>query len=466
MREQLLVQAHSGFGGGHLGIRRTLARLRRTYYWIGQSEDTKRFLARCDQCSRYHRGKQPKQGLLQPTVVTEPFERVGIDITGPHPVSKNGFKYILTIIDLFSKYSVCVAMRNHEATTCAEVFYTYWITKFGAPLQVLTDRGAEFESKLMADLCRLMGIQKLRSTSYEPRTCGCVERLHLTLNAMLAKAMSEGQTDWDRHLAAVTAAYNATPQESTGFSPYFMLFGAEMRTPLEIVAGVNPADSEGQQVPVDDWVERKLLILSRAHRLAREHLAKAAERSKTYYDRNVKTKKFEAGQFVWVFNPRRYVHKSHKWTMMYYGPFRVEKVLSDVNLVVRRTPRADPQVVHIDKVKLYHGDPPEDWREVGPNGTVSGEHPPRRVRNSRSRKSSCAAEDGEQQPESQRPMRQRNAPARWNDYVLGEVRDREHSVQFATEERAATPDAVPRSAPYAVNNAVNRGGRQCVNAKL
>ena len=424
LRPQLLEQAHSGLGGGHLGVRRTLARLRQCYYWIGQSEDTKRYLARCEQCCRYHRGKQPKQGVLHPTVVVEPFERIGIDITGPHPVSKNGFKYILTIIDLFSKYSVCVAMRNHEATTVAEILYTYWITKFGAPKQILSDRGAEFESKLMADLCRLLGIQKLRSTSYEPRTCGCVERLHLTLNAMLAKAMSEGQTDWDRHLSAVTAAYNATVQESTGYSPYYILYGSEMRTPLEIVAGINPVDHEVSSV--DEWVDRKLQILSRAHNIVRENLGRAAERSKTYYDRRVKTKQFEEGQFVWVFNPRRYVHKSHKWTMMYYGPYRVEKVLSDVNLVVKRTPRADAQVVHIDKVKLYRGDLPAVW--TGAEMTKEEHVRPPRVRIPRGRRSSEAADDGEEQLESQRPTRQRTAPARLNDYVRGAVEDSDHRV--------------------------------------
>ena len=427
MRQQLLNQAHSGLGGGHLGARRTLARLRCRYFWIGQSEDVKRLLGSCTQCSRYRRGMQPRQGLLHPTVVSEPFERIGIDITGPHPVSKNGFRYILTIIDLFTKYAVCIAMRNHEAVTVSEVLYTHWITKFGAPMQLLSDRGAEFESQLMADLCRLMGIEKLRSTSYEPRTCGCCERLHRTLNAMLAKAMSDGQLDWDRHLAAVTAAYNATPQESTKFSPYFLLFGSEMRTPLEIISGVNPADYEPRTVSVDEWVNRKLEILSQAHRLTRENLLKAAGRQKTWYDRRVKVKQFEPGQLVWVFNPRRYVGKSHKWTMMYYGPFRVEKVLSDVNLVVKRTPKSNPQVVHVDKVKLYQGDVPEVWRQAARTATEVEDamvQPKRVVKprgGQRRRRISLDDNSDAEQQVLQRPVRQKALPARLEDFVLSTV---------------------------------------------
>src|SRR5207247_1778190 len=135
----------------------------------------------------YHQGKVSRKGQLQTTEVGEPWERIAIDLTGPHPISNSGNVYILTMIDLFSKWAEAIPIPNKEATTVARALFDVILSRFGMPIQILSDNGLEFENKLLKELCRLLDIDKLHTTAYKPSTNGAVERPHRTMNSMLAK---------------------------------------------------------------------------------------------------------------------------------------------------------------------------------------------------------------------------------------------------------------------------------------
>jgi len=103
-----------------------------------------------------------------------PWERIGIDVTGPHPRSSKGNVYIITAIDHFTKYAFAMPARNHEATTVARFLVDKIITQFGAPRQSLSDRGAEFEGKIIKELCDVMDMDKLRTTTYHASCNGSI----------------------------------------------------------------------------------------------------------------------------------------------------------------------------------------------------------------------------------------------------------------------------------------------------
>lgn len=128
-------------------------------------------------------------------------------MTGP----SRSNQYILTLVDHFSKWAEAIPLRNHTALTVARALMTHVFSKYGAPRQILTDRGSEFESSLFQELLRWMGIDKLRSTALRPACNGVVERFHRTLNSMLGKVVSESQRDWDEWVPFVLSAYRATP---------------------------------------------------------------------------------------------------------------------------------------------------------------------------------------------------------------------------------------------------------------
>ena len=153
----------------------------RDRYWPGWSEDVCRFLRTCRPCMQYHRGPPPRLAQLKPMLVGEPFERVSINITGPHPRSVRGHVFLLKVMDHFTKWAEAIPLRNHTAATVARVLMLNVFSRFGVPLQLLSDRGSEFESVLFNELCQWMGIDKIRTTAYRPSTNGMVERYHSCL---------------------------------------------------------------------------------------------------------------------------------------------------------------------------------------------------------------------------------------------------------------------------------------------
>ena len=349
LRDEFISVAHGGMTGGHFGRRRTSAAIQSRAYWPSWRTDMERFLRHCVPCARYHRGVIPRQADLQPTLVGEPWERVSVDITGPHPRSSRQNQYILTCLCNFSKWAEAIPIANHTANTVARALMTHVFSRFGAPVHLLTDRGPEFESELFTQLMKWMEVDKLRTTAYQPSTNGAVERFHRTLNTMLGKVVKESQRDWDDRLPAVMAAYRASPHEATGFSPNRLFLGREVRMPLDLVMGL-PLD-EFQCVNVDEFVEKSQEQMASAYAIAREHLGVAAQRRKTTYDIRVRQQQFGVGDWVWYWYPRRYPLKSPKWQKGYTGPYLVVRKIEPVNFVLRKSPRAKPFVVHVNKLK-------------------------------------------------------------------------------------------------------------------
>jgi len=130
------------------------------------------YCLRWDACARYHKKGVKKKGELQAMCVGSPWEGLAIDITGPHPLSGKENKFIITVIDHFTKYAFAFPVRNHEAKTVAKYSVERVFLIHGVPLQLLSDRGAEFEGHIFKEICELLGVDKLRTTAYKPSTNG------------------------------------------------------------------------------------------------------------------------------------------------------------------------------------------------------------------------------------------------------------------------------------------------------
>jgi transposase InsO family protein len=360
-RPDFIRLLHSGVTGGHMGLTKTCEQVKARAYWIGWASDVRTELTKCNACAQYHMGNAPRQVGLQPMPVGEPWERLGIDITGPHPRSSRGNEYALTVVDHFSKWAEAYAIPNHKAMTVARKLVNELFTRFGTPLQILSDQGTEFGSQLMNEIYSWLDIDKIRTSPYRPQTNGATERLHRTINQMLAKCIAHNQRDWDQRLPFVMAAYRASVHESTGYSPNYLILGREVYAPLDVVLGV-PEEEETQWRSTDDFVAERQRICRESYTCARDTLQKCAQRRKVYYDVRVKPKTFSVGSWVWYFTPRKYVGKSAKWTKNYTGPYLIVRVIPPAVAVIQKSKRARLLTVHFDKLKLCRGNTPAAWR--------------------------------------------------------------------------------------------------------
>ena len=150
---------------------------------------------------------------------------VATDIMGPFPKTAAGNTHILVISDYFTSWVEAYPIPNLEATTVAKKLVSNFFLRFGAPEQLHADQGRNLESNVITELCKMLGIIKTRTTPYHPQSDGLVERLNRTLLNMLALATADHQTSWEDHLQGLCLAYNTSVHPTTGYTPFFLMFG-------------------------------------------------------------------------------------------------------------------------------------------------------------------------------------------------------------------------------------------------
>lgn len=157
-----------------------------------------------------------------------------MDIVGPLPRSKAGNRYILVLCDYATRYPEAVPLRSIDAEHVAEELIKIF-ARVGVPEEILTDQGSNFMSKLLAELYSLLHIHSIRTSPYHPQTDGLVERFNKTLKSMLRKAVDTEGKNWDKLIPYLLFAYREVPQASTGFSPFELVYGRNVRGPLDVL---------------------------------------------------------------------------------------------------------------------------------------------------------------------------------------------------------------------------------------
>ena len=129
------------------------------------------------------------------------------------------------------------AISNQRATTRAKVLVRNWICRFGVSDSIHSHQGRNFESKMFSEMCQLLSINKTRTSTYHPEGNGQVENLHKTLRSMLKARVEDNPATWDEHLDFCMMAYRSSVHSSTGHTPFELMFGREMRIPLDVMVG-------------------------------------------------------------------------------------------------------------------------------------------------------------------------------------------------------------------------------------
>ena len=320
-RGQILRLAHESVLGGHLGSHKTSERILQNFFWVGLRADTVRFCRSCDVCQRsIHKGKVSKVPLGATPLIEEPFHRVAVDIVGPiAPMTARGHRYILTLMDYATRYPEAVPLKNIDAVSVAEALFNIF-TRVGFPREMLTDRGTQFMSEVMQEVNRLMSVRHLTTTPYHPSCNGLVEKFNGTLKQMLKKMAEERPTDWDRYIDALLFAYREAPHDSTGFSPFELLYGREVRGPLMILRELwTNEDTDPETKTTYQYVMDLREKLENTCQLVQEQLKKSHSLYREQYNKKAKSRSFKIGDEVLLLLPT----DRNKLLMHWKGPFKV-----------------------------------------------------------------------------------------------------------------------------------------------
>ncbi len=162
---RVLHSIHDRVSGGHLGITKTVVKHRERFYWLTYKDDVEDGIHRCVTCAATKGPQTRLRGKLHKYNVGHPFERIAIDLTWPFPMSRKGNRHILVVADYFSKWCGAYPVLTIDALEIAKVFVENWISHYGVPLELHTDQGRNFESNLFAEMCKLLNINKTRTTA-------------------------------------------------------------------------------------------------------------------------------------------------------------------------------------------------------------------------------------------------------------------------------------------------------------
>ena len=382
-RQEVLQLAHETPLAGHLGIRKTQARIMKHFYWPQLHKDVVSFCRSCHPCQLAGKPNQriPVAPLTPIPVVEEPFSKVIIDCVGPLPKTRKGNEFLLTIMDVTTRFPEAVPLRDIKARTIIGALVNFF-SRFGLPRQVQHDRGSNFVSGVFQEVMVELGISQAVSSAYHPESQGALERAHQTLKTILKTYSIQFPGDWDTSIPFVLFAVRDSVSESTGFSPFELVFGHEVRGPLKLLKEQLLQPKPGE--PVLQYVTEFKDRLQAACQVARDNLEKAQERMKAHNARKAVERSFVVGDQVLALVPQRQSSLSASFS----GPYTVMKKVSDKNYVIH-TPegRRKSRLCHINLLKKYQGRVPatpvmcvlggrtpdeDDSREVGAVGLRLG----------------------------------------------------------------------------------------------
>lgn len=234
----------------HPGIRATLALVKGRYFWPDMDRNIREWCRNCMSCQQAKVHKHTRSPVSQFEMPSERFQTVHVDLVGPLPPVKNisdpytsPYRYLLTCIDRATRWIEACPLVEITAASVAEAFIRIWISRYGVPLFVVTDRGSQFESELFLELSKLVGFHRLRTTAYHAQTNGILERTHRVIKT----AIMARKQEWLYALPIVLLGMRSVPNES-GYSPFTAVTGSQILLPQPIVGEMYDNDFNSDHV--------------------------------------------------------------------------------------------------------------------------------------------------------------------------------------------------------------------------
>ena len=217
-------------GVSHPSARSTTLLLRQKFIWHGLSKDVKAWSRSCLACQSSKIHRHVESGVDSFTTPQRRFSHIHVDVVGPLPQSED-FKYLFTIVDRSTRWPEAVPMKTATTAACASALLSSWISRFGVPVHITSDRGTSFTSGLWSSLTQLIGSTHHYTTAYNPEANGLVERMHRTLKAALISRCTD--PSWLSHLPWVLLGLRTTPKEGYNVSSAEMVYGDPLVVPSE-----------------------------------------------------------------------------------------------------------------------------------------------------------------------------------------------------------------------------------------
>ena len=336
---------------GHMSGRKVKKQIESKYFWPTLGQDVMKFCKECHSCQINKNTVAKTKPPLHSLSLVGPFERIVMDSVGPITKTDRGNAHILVFCDWYTKWTVVVPVPDITAETIATAFVEKIVCVFGAPRDLLSDKGPALASQLFIAVCHACNVNKVFSVGYSPQTNGIVERFNRTMLNMI-RTMTDNRKNWDTFLPSIQLAYNSSFHETTRFSPFYMLFARDPVLPMDVSFKVPIANL---QLPTSEYIlglKEKILATWKAadiEILRSQQCAKARQK--------IHDPQFAEGDLVLLENERKTRAISAKLQAKYLGPYRIVRLDGSLNAdLIDLTDPAEPSCrVHTRRLIRYFG---------------------------------------------------------------------------------------------------------------
>jgi hypothetical protein len=251
--------------------------------------------------------------------------------------------------DYYTRWVEAVPLPDQRAETAARSILKEIVSRYGVPAVLHSNKGQNFESKIIKELGNLLGMKKVRTTAYHQQCDGLVETMNQTILRMLAKHVAENRKDWDLWLPCVLLAYRSSKQSSTGQSPFRLMYGREARLPADVAMGLPGRPHRTTTEFISDLEKQQQL----ARKLVETQLAASQERQVRNAGTNADTV-YEKGDYVWLHHTALPAGLSPKLSSPWKGPYRVLKCYDNATSKLNRFKEAEHSACTMTGSNLVH----------------------------------------------------------------------------------------------------------------
>ena len=381
-RAFVMYRYHTLPMSGHHGRDNTIRNIRQRYYWRGMNKDIGRWIRACAVCRKRKDYRRTHAGEASSiSIATRPHDTIAIDLVSATTTHATGDKYILTSIDIYTRWAIAIPIRSKKIEHIADALFRHIFCVHGRPNYIRTDEGSEFVNKGLRYLYRRWGIKPISTGGYQPQALP-VERFHRFLNAAMTTLAAKFGDDWTTYIPAVTFAYNSSVTVTTGYSPFALTYGRDPQLMEDMDIIHSPiADDE---IPESNYAVALAKRLQRAYDHVREQQGRLIEASRLRRSKKDKPFEYKIDDQILYWEPQqtRRLHNDDdtdaeedntnqkgpaKWTPKWTGPHSItakNKPPKSRNMryTFRHVEKAEDITTHPNRLCLF-----QPWATTSPS---------------------------------------------------------------------------------------------------
>lgn len=329
-RREIISQHHDDVRAGHVGIYKTYWKLYTRFTWPKMRADVAKYIKACQICAQNKPEQKPAAGLMgSRPPIDKPWQMISLDFMGPYPRSSNGYCYLLSICDYFSKYVVLCPLRTATSKALTRFVEEQIFCVYGVPQFLICDNGKQMRSKEFQNLCNKYHT-KISYTAHYNARADPVERYNKIIKTMISCYLKDNHKRWDENIAAIGCAIRTSKSETTGFTPYFLNFGREY------IGDGNEykylLQSQNEDKDMEGEMTRRKVGYQMMFEKVKNRILSAQERNRKVYNLRRRPVHFKVGDRVWRKNKilsDASKNINAKLSPKFIGPFTVSRKIGN-----------------------------------------------------------------------------------------------------------------------------------------